>query len=56
MILFYAAVLITFLELVEEIMMVALIPRWRTNLKGLYWVLKNKRRKKLKIPETETQA
>lgn len=56
MILFYAAVLITFLELVEEIMMVALIPRWRTNLKGLYWVLKNKRRKKLKIPETETQS
>lgn len=56
MILFYAAVLITFLELIEEIMMVALIPRWRTNLKGLYWVLKNKRRKKLKIRETETQA
>ncbi len=54
MILFYAAVLITFLELVEEIMMVALIPRWRTNLKGLYWVLKNKRKKKISVRETET--
>lgn len=56
MILFYAAVLITFLELVEEIMMVALIPRWRTNLKGLYWVLKNKRKKKIPVRETETRG
>jgi CDP-diacylglycerol--glycerol-3-phosphate 3-phosphatidyltransferase len=55
MLLFYAAVLITFLELVEEIMMVALIPRWRANLKGLYWVLKNRRKKRVPVRETEPQ-
>ena len=46
--LFYAAVLITFLELVEEIIIVAILPSWKTNVKGLYWVLKNKKKGSLK--------
>lgn len=41
--LFYPAVLLTFMELIEEIIIVALLPRWRTNVKGLYWVLRNKK-------------
>ena len=43
MFLFYAAVLITFLELVEEIILVGLLPRWKTNIKGIYWVLKKRK-------------
>lgn len=43
MFLFYAAVLVTFLELVEEIIIVALLPRWQTNVRGLYWVLKRRK-------------
>jgi phosphatidylglycerophosphate synthase len=40
LILFYAAAIITFLELVEEIILVGLLPVWETNVKGLYWVIK----------------
>jgi phosphatidylglycerophosphate synthase len=42
LILFYAAAIITMLELTEEIILVSLIPKWQTNMKGIYWVLKNK--------------
>ena len=42
MFLFYAAIFITMLQLIEEIILVALLPKWETNVKGLYWVLKNK--------------
>lgn len=40
--LFYAAAIITILQLTEEIIIVGLLPKWETNVKGLYWVLKNK--------------
>ena len=49
--LFYSAVLITFLELVEEIIIVGILPSWQTNVKGLYWVLKNKKAGSLKPKE-----
>ena len=39
-ILFYAAAMITILELIEEIILVKLLPAWETNVKGIYWVLK----------------
>jgi CDP-diacylglycerol--glycerol-3-phosphate 3-phosphatidyltransferase len=42
--LFYAAALITGLELIEEVIMVYLLPVWEANVKGLYWVLKRKQR------------
>lgn len=45
MFLFYAAVVITMLQLIEEIILVHLLPQWQTNVKGLYWVLKNKKQK-----------
>jgi phosphatidylglycerophosphate synthase len=42
LILFYAATIITMLELAEEIILVNLLPQWQANVKGVYWVLKNK--------------
>lgn len=41
--LFYAAAIITMLQLIEEIILVHLLPQWQTNVKGLYWVLKKKK-------------
>lgn len=43
LILFYAAAGITLLELLEEIVITSILPDWRTNVKGLYWVLKRKK-------------
>jgi len=42
LILFYAATFVTMLELTEEIILVNLLPQWKANVKGVYWVLKNK--------------
>jgi CDP-diacylglycerol--glycerol-3-phosphate 3-phosphatidyltransferase len=39
--LFYLASFVTFFELVEEIILVILLPKWQINVRGLYWVLKN---------------
>jgi phosphatidylglycerophosphate synthase len=41
--LFYFAVLLSMLDLIEEIILVIIIPKWITDVKGLYWVLKNKK-------------
>ena len=40
LILFYAAAGITILELIEETIIVYMLPKWETNVKGLYWALK----------------
>jgi phosphatidylglycerophosphate synthase len=40
--LFYIAVIITALDLIEEIVLTFLLPTWKANVRGLYWVLKNK--------------
>lgn len=37
---FYAAYLVTLIELVEEIILVFLLPKWQVNVKGVYWVLR----------------
>ena len=42
LILFYAATIVTMLELVEETILIRLLPQWQANVKGIYWVLKNK--------------
>lgn len=42
-VLFYAASIITLLELTEEIILVYLLPEWEINVKGLYWVLKRRK-------------
>lgn len=38
--LFYAAAIVTALDLIEEIILVMIIPKWEANVKGLYWVYK----------------
>jgi len=43
--LFYVAVAVTALELLEEIVLVFLLPVWKVNVKGLYWVLKQQQEK-----------
>ena len=39
--LFYLAAIVTTMELIEEIILVFLLKTWKTNIKGLYWVLRN---------------
>ena len=41
-ILFYIAAFITAAELIEEILIVLVLPRWEANVKGLFWVLKRR--------------
>ncbi len=36
--LFYTAAAVTALDLLEEIMLVRLLPTWQTDVKGLYWI------------------
>jgi phosphatidylglycerophosphate synthase len=50
--LFYASYIITFLELIEESMIVFLLPEWKANVKGLYWILKDHSIAGQKIKET----
>ncbi len=38
--LFYTAAIITCLDLIEEIILVFILPVWEVNVKGLYWVLR----------------
>lgn len=40
--LFYTAISITILELIEEIILVAWFNEWTTDVKGLYWVWKKR--------------
>jgi cardiolipin synthase len=41
--LFYLAAFVTGIELLEEIILVALLPQWEANVKGLFWVLKRQK-------------
>jgi cardiolipin synthase len=40
--LFYVASFLTITELIEEIILIYLIPQWKINVKGLYWYMINK--------------
>lgn len=41
--LFYATALITATELLEEMILVLLLPKWQTNVKGVYWWWKERK-------------
>lgn len=41
--LFYLCALFTALDLLEEIILIGMLPGYRLNVKGIYWVLKKKR-------------
>jgi CDP-diacylglycerol--glycerol-3-phosphate 3-phosphatidyltransferase len=43
--LFFSATIITALELIEETILISLLPEWEANVKGLYWVIKKKKQK-----------
>lgn len=36
---FYLALVITAIQLIEEIVLVIVLPKWQADIKGLYWVL-----------------
>jgi phosphatidylglycerophosphate synthase len=38
--LFYTAAIATILDLIEEIILVMILPQWKADVKGLYWVRK----------------
>lgn len=40
--LFYLAVILTAIELIEEIIMIYYLPVWEADTKGLYWIMKKK--------------
>jgi len=40
--LFYLAVFVTTIELIEEIIILIVLPEWKTNIHGLYWVWKDR--------------
>jgi phosphatidylglycerophosphate synthase len=40
--LFYIAAITTILDLSEEILLVLMLPKWKENVKGIYWVMNNK--------------
>lgn len=46
LLLFYTAVIVTMLELIEEIILVYLLPEWKANVRGLYWVLTKRKQHK----------
>lgn len=43
MFLFYSAVIVTLVDLAEEILMIILLPQWEADVKSLYWVLKRRK-------------
>lgn len=42
--LFYLAVVFTALDLLEEIILICLLPKWKADVKGIYWLLKQGRK------------
>ena len=45
--LFHLGAFFTIVNLLEEIILVQLLPKWQTDVKGLYWVLKSRKIKQL---------
>ena len=43
--LFFSAVIITAIDLLEEIMLIAILKNWEANVKGIYWVMKRRKNK-----------
>lgn len=41
--LFYTAIIVTGIQLIEEIILVKLLPEWQGNVRGLWWVWKGRR-------------
>ncbi len=50
--LFYAAILVTMVQLIEDIIITLILPEWRANVKGLYWVLTSNAGSNARIDKT----
>jgi phosphatidylglycerophosphate synthase len=50
-VIFYLAAIITSLDLTEEIVLVLMQKRWQSDVKGIYWLIKNKSKKSISRPE-----
>ena len=46
---FYLTVVITSIDLLEEVILVIVLPDYRTNVKGLYWILTRRAAKETKL-------
>ncbi|MEO9870601.1 CDP-alcohol phosphatidyltransferase family protein [Ekhidna sp.] len=46
--LFYLTIILSILETVEEIILILIFPKWKSDVKGLFWVLAKKERKVLR--------
>jgi len=42
-VLFYCASIITLIDVIEEIILVVMLPKWQINVKGIYWILRDKK-------------
>lgn len=42
--LFYPAVVLTALNLIEEIILIYMLPEWKANVRGIYWVLNEQKK------------
>ena len=42
--LFYVTIFVTAFELIEELIIILWLSKWRTNVKGLYWILKSRKK------------
>jgi CDP-diacylglycerol--glycerol-3-phosphate 3-phosphatidyltransferase len=40
--LFYVASIVTALDFIEEIILVCMLPKWKQDVKGIYWVMQKK--------------
>ncbi len=45
---FYLAGVLTSVQLIEEIILIILLPEWKANVSGLYWVLRDRFKKRAK--------
>lgn len=43
-IVFYTAAIVTGIQLIEEVILVFILPEWKANVRGIFWVLKQKKR------------
>ena len=41
--LLYLALVLSFVETLEEIVLIAILPTWKTDVKGLFWVLRGRK-------------
>lgn len=49
--LFYITVFTTVADLLEEIILIILLPEYQTNIKGIYWLLRDRKKRMKNVPD-----